>query len=76
MSFLYVHLSTSDCLSIYIYLPQIPHQKMMLSGAYPRFLSPTLAYPASWHVSVPIVLLFLFLISSHFVFTPLVRVRA
>ena len=31
---------------------------MMPSDAYPRFFSPILAYPASWHVSVPIVLLF------------------
>ena len=31
---------------------------MMLSDAYPRLFSHILAYPASWHVSVPIVLLF------------------
>ena len=73
MSYLYVSTYTSDC----IYLPT-PHSssKMMLSGAYPRLFSPTLAYPASWHVSVPIVLLFFLIISYHFALTPLVRVRA
>ena len=58
MSYLYVYMYTSDCMYIYIYVPHIQHQKMMLSDAYPRFFSPTLAYPAFWHVSVPIVLLF------------------
>ena len=39
------------------------------------FFSPTLAHPASWHVSVPIVLLFFinFLLLR---FSALVRVRA
>ena len=32
---------------------------MMSSDAYPCFISSTLAYPASWHVSVPKVLLFI-----------------
>ena len=40
---------------------------MMPSDPYPRFFSTTLAYPASWHVSVPIALLFCLLISSYFV---------
>ena len=44
---------------VYLCLPTpYSSSSMMPSDAYPRFFSPTLAYPASWHVSVPIVLLF------------------
>ena len=52
---------------VYLCLPN-PYSpvSMMLSDAYPHFSEPILAYPASWHVSVPLVLLFL-LISSYFV---------
>ena len=52
------HFSTL-CL-IYVYIPTpYSSSSMMPSDAYPRFISSTLAYPASWLVSVPIVLLFI-----------------
>ena len=62
------HFSTLCLYYVYICLPTpYSSSSMMPSDAYPRFFSPILAYPASWHVSVPIVLLFLLLISSYFV---------
>ena len=42
---------------------------MVLFDAYPRLFSPILAYPASWHISVPIVVLFVLLDSFYPLFT-------
>ena len=61
---------------VYICLPTpYSSSSMMLPDAYPHLFSLILVYPASWHVSVPIVLLCFtrFLLPP---FHPLVRVSA
>ena len=58
MSYLYVYMYTSECIHMSTYPYSL--SRMMFFDAYRRLFSPIPAYPASWHVSVPLVLLFFY----------------